>query len=131
MQNNVVTVGRRKTSVARVFMNVGGTGKISINARDLAGYFPFDLHQMKVMEPFKILEANANEYDITVNVFGGGVTGQCEAIRLGIARALIEIDPTKRPPLKKAGLLTRDPREVERKKFGKRKARRSTQFSKR
>lgn len=131
MSNQVITVGRRKSAVARVFLTHGGTGKMVINDRNLNVYFPQDLLQMKVMEPFKVLGTSANEYDIAVNVNGGGVTGQAEAIRLGITRALMETDGTFRPTLKKAGLVTRDPREVERKKPGKRKARRSTQFSKR
>jgi small subunit ribosomal protein S9 len=131
MSNQVVTVGRRKSAVARVFLTHGGTGKMVINDRSLNTYFPQDLLQMKVVEAFKVLGTNVNEYDISVNVHGGGVTGQSEAIRLGITRALMEIDGTTRPALKKAGLVTRDPREVERKKPGKRKARRSTQFSKR
>lgn len=128
--NQIVTVGRRKSSVARVFVRPG-TGAIVINDRVLETYFPFELHRITVLQPFKISGANPGEYDIMVNVHGGGVSGQAEAVRLGITRALMEQDETRRPALKKAGFVTRDPREVERKKPGKRKARRSTQFSKR
>jgi len=130
MSNQIVTVGRRKSSVARVFVRPG-TGKIVINDRELAVYFPFELHRINILHPFKVAGANQAEFDITVNVHGGGVTGQSDAVRLGITRALMEDDITRRPALKKAGFVTRDPREVERKKPGKRKARRSTQFSKR
>lgn len=126
----IVTVGRRKRSVARVFVRPG-TGTITVNNRPMDVYFPFDLLQMKVVEPFATLEKSHGEFDIMVNVNGGGITGQAEAIRLGISRALVEMTAENRPPLKKAGLLTRDSRRVERKHFGKRKARKSTQFSKR
>ncbi len=126
----IVTVGRRKRSVARVFMRAG-TGTFSVNQRPLEEFFPFDLHQMKVMEPFTILEKNNGEFDIQVKVNGGGVTGQAEAIRMGLARALTQVDAENRSPLKKEGLLTRDARKVERKKYGKKKARKSSQFSKR
>lgn len=128
--DKVVTVGRRKRSVARVFLSPG-TGNFSINKRDMKEFFPFSLLQIKVLEPFNTLEISQGEYDIKVNVNGGGITGQAEAIRLGISRALIEVNPENRPSLKKAGLLSRDSRKVERKKYGLRKARKSSQFSKR
>ncbi|TAE49957.1 MAG: 30S ribosomal protein S9 [Bacteroidetes bacterium] len=129
--SQVIQVGRRKQAVARVFVNESGAGKIQINQRELTTYFPQELLQMKVMEPFRVLDINASQFDITVNVDGGGINGQAEAIRLGISRALMIFTPDFRPPLKKAGLVTRDSRRVERKKPGKRKARKSTQFSKR
>ena len=126
----IVTVGRRKRSVARIFMRPG-TGTFSVNQRPFEEFFPFDLHRMKVMEPFTVLEKSNGEFDIKVKVNGGGVTGQAEAIRMGLARALTEVDAENRSPLKKEGLLTRDARKVERKKYGKKKARKSSQFSKR
>ncbi len=129
--SQVVTVGRRKTAVARVFLNEAGTGNFKINQRSLETHFPLDLLQLKVKDPFRILDLNLGEFDIKVNVQGGGITGQAEAVRLGIARALIEVNEEYRPALKHAGLLTRDARKVERKKYGRKKARKSTQFSKR
>jgi len=126
-----ITVGRRKTSVARVFLSPAGTGKFEINRRDLETYFPLATLQIKVREPFSVLELNQSEFDIKVNLDGGGINGQAEALRLGISRALVEINEEYRGPLKRAGFLTRDARKVERKKFGKKKARKSTQFSKR
>ena len=123
------TSGRRKTSVARVYMT-SGQGNITINDRDIKVYFPNEVLQTIVMQPFATLEANG-KYDVTVNVKGGGTSGQAEAIRLAITKALIEENAETRPALKKEGFITRDPRMVERKKFGKRKARRSFQFSKR
>jgi small subunit ribosomal protein S9 len=102
-----------------------------VNHKPMTEFFPFDLLQMKVMEPFGVLKRSSTEFDIMVNVNGGGITGQAEAIRLGISRALVELDAENRPPLKKEGLLTRDSRKVERKKYGKKKARKSSQFSKR
>lgn len=129
--DKIVTVGRRKEAVARVFLSQAGTGKFIVNKREFETYFPVDLLQLKIMEPFKLLEVSNGSYDLQVNVDGGGIAGQAEAVRLGIARALIQIDPEYRPALKRAGLLTRDARVVERKKYGKKKARKSTQFSKR
>jgi small subunit ribosomal protein S9 len=129
--SQVLTVGRRKQAVARVFCNEAGTGKFEVNHRALEVYFPVDLLRQKIMEPFKVLNLNAGEFDITTNVHGGGINGQAEAIRLGIARALIEMNEENRSPLKHAGLVTRDSRRVERKKPGKKKARKSSQFSKR
>ena len=123
------TSGRRKTSVARIYMTPG-QGNITINDRDIKVYFPSEVLQTIVNQPFQTLEAGG-KYDVRVNVKGGGISGQAEAIRLAIAKALIADNAESRPALKKEGFLTRDPRMVERKKFGKRKARRSFQFSKR
>jgi small subunit ribosomal protein S9 len=123
------TVGRRKTSVARVYVNQGA-GKILINKREFNIYFPQETSRYAITQPLSLLKLN-DKYDIFINVSGGGVTGQVGAIRLGIARALAKIDPTVRPELKKAGLLTRDPRAVERKKYGRSGARKRYQFSKR
>ncbi|MGV3503935.1 MAG: 30S ribosomal protein S9 [Adhaeribacter sp.] len=123
------TSGRRKTSVARIYLTPG-QGNITINDRDIKVYFPSEVLQTIVNQPFQTLEA-AGKYDVRVNVKGGGISGQAEAIRLAIAKALIAENADSRPALKKEGFLTRDPRMVERKKFGKRKARRSFQFSKR
>jgi small subunit ribosomal protein S9 len=123
------TSGRRKTSVARIYLTLG-QGNITINDRDIKVYFPSEVLQTIVNQPFQTLEA-AGKYDVRVNVKGGGISGQAEAIRLAIAKALIAENADSRPALKKEGFLTRDPRMVERKKFGKRKARRSFQFSKR
>ena len=123
------TIGRRKTSVARIYVQPG-KGKIVVNDRKIEDYFTTDILRVVVKQPLTVLEADGN-YDINVNVFGGGYKGQAEATRLAIARALCEIDPENRPPLKAEGFLTRDPRMVERKKFGRRKARKKFQFSKR
>jgi len=123
------TSGRRKTSVARIYMTPG-QGNITINDRDIKVYFPNEVLQTIVAQPFATLEA-IGKYDVKVNVKGGGISGQAEAIRLAITKALIEENAEVRPALKKEGFITRDPRMVERKKFGKRKARRSFQFSKR
>jgi small subunit ribosomal protein S9 len=125
----VNTLGRRKTSVARLYVSAG-KGEIAVNGRDLKTYFPFEIYQTIVKQPLVTVEEDGN-YDIKVNVSGGGYKGQAEAIRLAISRALVEINPEHRPPLKKEGFLTRDPRMVERKKPGRRKARRAFQFSKR
>jgi small subunit ribosomal protein S9 len=127
----IVTVGRRKEAVARVFLSPSGGGTFKVNDRDLEVYFPLDLLRMKIAEPFVALDLNQSDFDIKVNVNGGGITGQAESVRLGIARALIELNLENRPALKRQGLLTRDARIVERKKYGKKKARKSTQFSKR
>ncbi|WP_027000083.1 30S ribosomal protein S9 [Eisenibacter elegans] len=131
MADNVInTIGRRKNAIARIYMKPG-KGDIRVNNRELAEYFPVDTLQTVVKQALTTVEQQAN-YDIQVNVNGGGITGQAEAIRLAISRALCEIDAeTNRPPLKKEGFLTRDPRMVERKKYGRRKARRRFQFSKR
>jgi len=122
-------VGRRKTSVARIYL-ASGKGEITINKKPLQAYFPSEAVSTLVIQPLHQLEL-ANHYDIRVNVTGGGFKGQAEATRLAIARALCQLDPEYRPSLKKEGLLRRDPRMVERKKYGRRKARRRFQFSKR
>jgi small subunit ribosomal protein S9 len=123
------TLGRRKTAVARVYLQ-RGNGSITVNGRDFKQYFPTEVLQIKVQQALTITN-NVGQFDITVNVDGGGVTGQAEAIRLAIARALVELDETVKPALRAEGLMTRDPRMVERKKFGQKKARRRFQFSKR
>ena len=123
------TIGRRKTSIARVYVKPG-KGIILINDRELATYFVSDIHQITVKQALNLVKVEGS-YDVTVNVEGGGNKGQAEAIRLGIARALVNINAENRAPLRKEGLLTRDSRMVERKKPGRRKARRKFQFSKR
>ena len=115
--------------MARIYL-VPGKGEISINKRVIKEYFPSEILQTIVKQPLQVANADG-KYDIKANVDGGGSKGQAEALRLAIARALCEIDPEHRPPLKKEGFLTRDPRMVERKKYGRRKARRKFQFSKR
>lgn len=127
--NIINTLGRRKTSIARIYMKPG-KGGIQVNNKDYKDYFPTEVLQLIINQPFEITGTNG-KFDLHVNVSGGGFNGQAEAVRLAISRALVELDPENRPPLKKEGLLTRDPRMVERKKYGKRKARRSFQFSKR
>ena len=122
--------GRRKKAIARVRLIPGGNGTIVINDRTFEDYFPQGTLQYIVKQPIALLEVEA-KYDIFVNVAGGGYTGQAGAIRLGIARALLEAEEGCRPALKKAGFLTRDPRAKERKKYGLKKARRAPQFSKR
>ncbi|MEP5256335.1 MULTISPECIES: 30S ribosomal protein S9 [Winogradskyella] len=122
-------IGRRKTAVARVYV-AEGTGKITVNKKDMADYFSTATLQYKVNQPLALTNNDGN-FDITVNVYGGGITGQAEAIRLGLSRAMCELDPENRLVLKPEGLLTRDPRMVERKKFGQKKARKKFQFSKR
>ena len=123
------TLGRRKTAVARIYISEG-KGNITVNKRDLKDYFPSTILQYIVLQPLKVLEVH-EKYDIKVNLDGGGPKGQAEALRLAIARAMVEIDPEARKELKAAGFLTRDPREVERKKPGRPKARKRFQFSKR
>jgi small subunit ribosomal protein S9 len=123
------TIGRRKTSIARVYVKPG-SGAIVINDRELKTYFPSEILQITVRQALTLTKLEGN-YDVTVNVEGGGNKGQAEAIRLGIARALVTINNDNRPSLRKEGLLTRDSRMVERKKPGRRKARRKFQFSKR
>ncbi|MFA5329190.1 MAG: 30S ribosomal protein S9 [Prolixibacteraceae bacterium] len=125
----VNALGRRKSAVARVYVSEG-KGKITINNRELNDYFPTGILQYVVLQPLNLLGV-AGQYDIKVNLDGGGITGQAEALRLGITRALMEINPESRPALKAAGFVTRDPREVERKKPGQPKARKRFQFSKR
>lgn len=121
--------GRRKTSIARVYI-VPGNGAILINNRELKSYFLSEIHQTTVKQPLAAAKVEG-QYDVTINVEGGGIKGQAEAIRLGIARALVRVSEENRAALKKDNLLTRDSRMVERKKFGRRKARRRFQFSKR
>ncbi len=121
--------GRRKEAIARVRI-AAGTGKWLINNRTLDGYFPNKVHQQLVSEPFVVLGAEGN-FDVIARITGGGVSGQAGALRLGIARALMLVDPESRPALKKAGFLTRDPRVKERKKYGLKKARKAPQYSKR
>lgn len=123
------TSGRRKTSVARIYMQAG-QGNITINGREMKAYFGNELLENIVNQPLAIVE-QVGQYDIKVNVRGGGISAQAEAIRLAISKALVGDNAEVRPALKKEGFLTRDPRMVERKKFGRRKARRSFQFSKR
>jgi small subunit ribosomal protein S9 len=122
-------VGRRKTSVARVYLRPG-KGTWEINGRPLAEYFPRLLHAQQCQKPFEVTHLD-NQYDVSVNVTGGGQTGQAGAVQLGIARALVTADDSLRGALKNEGLLTRDPRMVERKKYGRPKARKRFQFSKR
>ena len=127
MEKQKNAVGRRKEAVARVYMSKG-TGNITVNGKEYKNYFPLMYLQNQVELPLKTLDS-LSAFDVVVNVQGGGPKGQAEAIKLGIARTLCEINPENRPALKKEGLMTRDPRSVERKKFGKRKARRSFKFS--
>ena len=121
--------GRRKKSIARVYL-VPGTGKVTINKRDMDEYFGLDTLKVIVRQPLAATETT-DKFDVVVNVCGGGYTGQAGAIRHGISRALLQVDKDYRPVLKKAGFLTRDPRMKERKKYGLKKARRAPQFSKR
>ena len=125
----IKTIGRRKTAIARVKV-VPGKGEMTVNKRDFKEYFPVPTLQIIVKQPFEALDPS-KLYDVTANVMGGGISGQAVAVRLAISRALCKIDSTNRPILKKAGFLTRDPRMVERKKFGRVKARKRFQFSKR
>jgi small subunit ribosomal protein S9 len=130
MAEKVITAtGRRKSSVARVFLRQG-KGRITINDRTLQEYFGRETARMIVMQPFEVTQTNGG-FDIDVNVNGGGNSGQAGAIRHGITRALMELNPDFRTPLKKAGFVTRDPRAVERKKYGRHKARKRPQYSKR
>jgi small subunit ribosomal protein S9 len=125
----VGATGRRKEAIARVRL-VPGAGKWTINGRSLEDYFPNNVHQQVVNDPLKTLDV-ADHYDVLVRVSGGGVSGQAGAVRLGVARALLQTDDEARPPLKKAGFLTRDARATERKKYGLKKARKAPQYSKR
>ena len=129
MEKQKNAVGRRKEAVARVYLNKG-TGNIMVNDKDYKAYFPIMYLQNQVELPLKTIDVQST-FDIVVNVQCGGQKGQAEAIKMGIARVLCEVNPEYRPALKKEGLMTRDSRSVERKKFGKAKARRSFQFSKR
>ena len=123
------TLGRRKTSVARVYLSKG-SGKVIVNSKDYKEAFPVAVLQSKIQQPFEITNT-VGQYDVKVNVIGGGINGQAEAIRLGISRALVEVSEENKPLLKAEGLMTRDPRMVERKKPGQPKARKKFQFSKR
>jgi small subunit ribosomal protein S9 len=122
-------IGRRKTAVARIYLSEG-KGNITINDREFENYFTTDTLKYKVLQPLTLTD-NKESFDIKVKVFGGGVTGQAEAIRLAISRAMVELDQENKSILKPEGLMTRDPRMVERKKFGQKKARKKFQFSKR
>ena len=121
--------GRRKSSVARVRL-VSGTGKIVINGREFEDYVPNPAVRLDILQPLELTDSR-NKFDVYANVYGGGITGQAGAIRHGITRALLEVNAELRPTLKQAGLITRDPRAKERKKYGLKKARRASQFSKR
>ncbi|MCL1996360.1 MAG: 30S ribosomal protein S9 [Defluviitaleaceae bacterium] len=129
MQARYYGTGRRKSSVARVYL-IPGTGKITVNKRDIDDYFGMETLKLIIRQPLE-LTSTIGKFDVRVNVFGGGSTGQAGAIRHGISRALLEADVDFRPALKKAGFLTRDPRMKERKKYGLKGARRAPQFSKR
>ena len=129
MEKQKNAVGRRKEAVTRIFLS-RGSGKITINDKDYKQYFPLVYLQSQVEMPLKAIQS-LDKFDVKVNADGGGVKGQAEATKLGIARALLELNPEYRPALKAAGVLKRDPRSVERKKFGHKKARKSYQFSKR
>ena len=129
MEKQKNAVGRRKEAVTRVFLTKGD-GAITVNGKDYKAYFPLVYLQNQIEAPFKTLQA-ADKFDAVINARGGGVKGQAEAVKLGISRALLQINQEYRPALKAAGLLRRDPRAVERKKPGKKKARKSFQFSKR
>jgi len=126
---HISNIGRRKTAVARVYLRPG-SGNITINKKDIKNYFPSDVLQIIVNQPLELV-GEMGKHDFFINVQGGGVTGQAQAIRMGISRSLPELNPENRPAIKKEGYLTRDSRMVERKKYGRRKARRSFQFSKR
>ena len=129
IEKPVQTVGRRKQAIVRVRL-IPGTGRFTLNGRSIEEYFPNKVHQQSIREPFVTLE-KSDQFDVLATLRGGGVTGQAGALRLAIARALIEVEPDDRPPLKKAGFLTRDPRVKERKKYGLKKARKAPQYSKR
>ncbi len=128
--NQFIAVGRRKNAVARVYLRPGGSGKVVVNKRELTEYFPTIWRSTSVTSPFDVTETTG-QFDVVINAKGGGMTGQAEACRLGIARALVEFNEELRKPLRDAGYMTRDPRAVERKKYGQPKARKRFQFSKR
>ena len=128
-KNNLYATGKRKNSIAKVWLTPNGKGIIKVNKKDFNKYFPRLLLNMLVKKPFTVI--NNNNFNVNISVNGGGLSGQAGAIKLAISKALVNYDPKFRPALKKNGLLTRDSRVVERKKYGKRKARRSFQFSKR
>ena len=128
-KNIIWTTGRRKSSVVRVRL-FPGTGTVTVNSRTRENYFPRPTSRMRILEPFEATETTG-QYDVLVSVEGGGLSAQADAVRLGISRALITVTETLRPVLRKGGMLTRDPREVERKKYGRHKARKRPQYSKR
>jgi small subunit ribosomal protein S9 len=128
-KNIIWTTGRRKTAIARVRM-LPGSGTITINERTLENYFPRPTSRMRILEPFEVTET-VGQYDVLASVEGGGIAAQADAVRLGISRALTRTNETAQPTLRKGGMLTRDPREVERKKYGRHKARKRPQYSKR
>ena len=128
-KNIIWTTGRRKTAIARVRM-LPGSGSITVNDRTLEDYFPRPTSRMRILEPFEVTET-VGQYDVLVSVEGGGISAQADAVRHGISRALVSAAETARPVLRKGGMLTRDPREVERKKYGRHKARKRPQYSKR
>lgn len=129
VKNQIQTVGRRKRSVARVIL-CPGAGEWKVNGREMADYFPRPTHQIRVQEPFKVTDLEG-QFDVTIRVHGGGLTGQSDAVRMGLARAILQHDEELRPLLRERGMLTRDARQVERKKPGQPKARKRFQFSKR
>ena len=129
MQQAHHAIGRRKTSVARVYLK-SGSGKITVNDNSFEKYFALETHRNQITKPFQVTDT-LGHYDVQVSVEGGGPSGQAGAVTLGVARALVEISEDNRPVLRKSGLLTRDPRMVERKKYGQKKARKRFQFSKR
>lgn len=128
-KNIIWATGRRKTAIARVRM-LPGSGTVTVNERTLEDYFPRDTSRMRILEPFEVTETKG-QYDVLVSVEGGGLSAQADAVRHGISRALVLATETLRPPLRKGGMLTRDSREVERKKYGRHKARKRPQYSKR
>jgi small subunit ribosomal protein S9 len=128
-RNTIRATGRRKTAIASVRL-APGTGAVTINDRPLEEYFQRDTSRMRILEPFELTETTG-QYDLVVKVTGGGTSAQADAVRLGISRALVTVAETLRPALRKNGMLTRDPREVERKKYGRHKARKRPQYSKR
>ena len=128
-ENQIQTVGRRKTATARVTLRPG-TGEWKVNGRTLAEYFPRETHRIRIEEPFRAAGVTG-QFDVTVRVNGGGLTGQADAVRMGLARAIVKNDEEARPAMRAKGLLTRDPRKVERKKPGRPGARKRFQFSKR
>lgn len=129
VENQIQTVGRRKTATARVMLRPG-SGEWKVNGRTLAEYFPRETHRIRIEEPLRAAGVTG-QFDVTVRVNGGGLTGQADAVRMGLARAIVEHDEETRPAMREKGLLTRDPRKVERKKPGRPKARKRFQFSKR
>ncbi|GMV04729.1 MAG: 30S ribosomal protein S9 [Gemmatimonadota bacterium] len=129
MENQIQTVGRRKTSTARVILRPG-SGEWKVNGRTLAEYFPRETHRIRIEEPLRAAGVTG-QFDVVVRVNGGGLTGQADAVRMGLARAIVQNDEETRPAMREKGLLTRDPRKVERKKPGRPKARKRFQFSKR